>query len=82
MLVPVTFIISALFLAVAAFARDFKDGQNFLMPVYMMLLTALKEPAAIGLDTAWQVPEQEFLGQIFSRVDLRGSRLPPEAAVP
>ena len=28
----------------------------FLMPVYMMLLTALKEPAAIGLDTAWQLP--------------------------
>jgi sodium transport system permease protein len=37
MLVPVTFITSALFLAVAAFARDFKDGQNFLMPVYMVL---------------------------------------------
>jgi len=37
MLVPVTFLISALFLAVAAFARDFKDGQNFLMPVYMVL---------------------------------------------
>lgn len=28
----------------------------FLVPVYMMLLTALKEPAAIGLDTAWQLP--------------------------
>ena len=28
----------------------------FLMPVYMMLLTALKEPAAINLDTAWQIP--------------------------
>ncbi len=28
----------------------------FLMPVYMMLLTALKEPAAISLDTAWQLP--------------------------
>jgi glucose/mannose transport system permease protein len=28
----------------------------FLMPVYMMLVTALKEPAAIGLDTAWQLP--------------------------
>jgi sodium transport system permease protein len=37
MLVPVTLIISALFLAVAAFARDFKDGQNFLTPVYMVL---------------------------------------------
>ena len=28
----------------------------FLMPVYMMLLTALKEPRAINLDTAWQLP--------------------------
>ncbi len=37
MLVPVTLIISALFLAIAAFARDFKDGQNFLTPVYMVL---------------------------------------------
>src|SRR5512147_1013646 len=35
-----------------------------------------------GLDTAWRITEQEFLGQIFSRVDLRGSRVPPEAAVP
>jgi sodium transport system permease protein len=37
MLVPVTFIVAAVFLAVAAFARDFKDGQNFLTPVYMVL---------------------------------------------
>ena len=28
----------------------------FLMPVYMMLVTALKEPIAINLDTAWQPP--------------------------
>ncbi len=28
----------------------------FLTPVYMMLVTALKEPAAIGLDTAWELP--------------------------
>lgn len=28
----------------------------FLMPVYMMLVTALKEPIAINLDTAWQLP--------------------------
>ncbi|MBI3264670.1 MAG: CPBP family intramembrane metalloprotease [Acidobacteria bacterium] len=37
MLVPVTFIVTAVFLAVAAMAKDFKDGQNFLMPVYMLL---------------------------------------------
>ena len=28
----------------------------FLMPVYMMVVTALKEPAAIELSTAWQLP--------------------------
>jgi len=37
MLVPVTLFITAVFLAVAAFAKDFKDGQNFLTPVYMLL---------------------------------------------
>jgi glucose/mannose transport system permease protein len=29
----------------------------FLMPVHMMLITALKEPRAINLDTAWQLPQ-------------------------
>ncbi|HTP27278.1 MAG TPA: carbohydrate ABC transporter permease [Anaeromyxobacteraceae bacterium] len=29
----------------------------FLMPVYMMLVTAFKEPRAINLDTAWQLPQ-------------------------
>jgi glucose/mannose transport system permease protein len=28
----------------------------FLMPVYMMVVTALKEPSAISLDTAWELP--------------------------
>jgi glucose/mannose transport system permease protein len=28
----------------------------FLVPVYMMVVTSLKEPAAINLDTAWQLP--------------------------
>lgn len=38
MLVPITLTTTALFLAVAVFARDFKDGQNFLTPVYMALV--------------------------------------------
>jgi sodium transport system permease protein len=37
MLIPVTLFITAVFLAIAAFAKDFKDGQNFLTPVYMLL---------------------------------------------
>ena len=34
-LVPVTLTTSALFLALASFARDFRDGQTMLTPVYM-----------------------------------------------
>ncbi|WP_437677679.1 ABC transporter permease subunit/CPBP intramembrane protease [Sorangium sp. So ce131] len=37
LLVPVTFLFSALFLALAVFAKDFKDGQNALMPAYLPL---------------------------------------------
>jgi signal recognition particle receptor subunit beta len=35
-----------------------------------------------GLDRNWQITEHEFMGQIFSNVDLRGTHLPPEAVVP
>lgn len=34
---PVSLTTSACFLAVGAFARDFKDGQNFITPVYLLL---------------------------------------------
>jgi len=34
-----------------------------------------------GLESNWQITEREFLGQIFSHVDLRGTRLPSEAEV-
>ena len=37
-LVPVSFFFSAIFLAVASFARDFRDGQNALAPVYILTL--------------------------------------------
>jgi len=37
MLLPVTCLVTAIFLALAVFAKDFKDGQNFLTPVYMLL---------------------------------------------
>jgi signal recognition particle receptor subunit beta len=30
---------------------------------------------SFGLDAKWGIPEREFLAQIFSHVDLRGSRL-------
>ena len=28
----------------------------FLVPIYMVVVTALKQPAAINLDTSWQLP--------------------------
>jgi glucose/mannose transport system permease protein len=31
-------------------------GIFFLMPIYMMVVTALKEPIAISLDTSWRLP--------------------------
>jgi sodium transport system permease protein len=54
LLVPVSFLFSALFLALAVFARDFKDGQNVLMPVYLpiTLLAGLTALPGIELD-AW-----------------------------
>lgn len=43
LLVPVTLTTSALFLAFASFARDFRDGQNMLTPLYM----AVALPSAV-----------------------------------
>ena len=40
-LLPATFTITALFLSVAVFARDFKDGQNLLTPMFMLLTLPL-----------------------------------------
>lgn len=44
-LVPITFLTSALFLALAVFARDYKEAQGFLTPVYM----ALALPAVVTM---------------------------------
>ncbi len=54
MLVPVTLFITAVFLAVAAFAKDFKDGQNFLTPVYMLLALPAGATMLRGIElNAW-----------------------------
>ncbi len=54
LLVPVTFLFSALFLAVASFARDFKDAQNLLTPLYLpvMLLSMLTSLPGMELTAA------------------------------
>ena len=43
LLVPVTLTTSAIFLTIAAFARDFRDGQTLLTPMYMAVVL----PAAV-----------------------------------
>jgi sodium transport system permease protein len=54
MLLPVTFTITAVFLAVAVFAKDFKDGQNFLTPVMMALMLPLGATMLPGTElNAW-----------------------------
>lgn len=42
-LLPISFLLSALYLAVAAFAKDFKEGQNYLTP----LMVALQMPMVL-----------------------------------
>ena len=42
-LMPISFLLSALYLSVAAFARDFKEGQNYLTP----LMVALQMPMIV-----------------------------------
>ena len=37
---------------------------------------------AVGLERNWNLSEREFLQQIFSHMDLRGTRLPPPLAIP
>jgi sodium transport system permease protein len=54
MLVPITLTTAALFIAVAVFARDFKDGQNFLTPVYMLLVVPAGATMLPGIElNAW-----------------------------
>lgn len=53
-LVPVTFLMSAVFLAVAVFARDFKDGQNYVTPVYMLIALPSAVTMVPGIElNAW-----------------------------
>jgi sodium transport system permease protein len=54
MLIPVSLTITALFLAIAVFAKDFKDGQNFLTPVIVILMLPLSTTLIPGIElNAW-----------------------------
>ncbi|MCL4811549.1 MAG: ABC transporter permease subunit [Vicinamibacteraceae bacterium] len=54
MLVPVTLTTAAVFLAVAVLAKDFKDGQNFLTPAYLLLVMPASVTMLPGIElNAW-----------------------------
>lgn len=50
LVLPVSILVNSVFLAVGAFARDFKDGQNFLTPILMGLLAALMVTTMPGIE--------------------------------
>ena len=54
MLIPVSFTVTALYLAIAVFARDFKDGQNYLTPMLFALMIPLGATMLPGVElNAW-----------------------------
>lgn len=50
LILPVSILVNSMFLAVGAFARDFKDGQNFLTPILMGLLVPLMVTTMPGIE--------------------------------
>lgn len=50
LLIPIVMTVTALYLAIGAFARDFKDGQNYLTPVLMGLILPLMVTMAPGVE--------------------------------
>ena len=56
-------------------------GEGVLETLHAVLqLTYRNLDRLVGLRTKWQISEEEFLGSIFSNVDLRGTRLVAEGA--
>ena len=50
MLIPISLMVNSIFLAVGAFAKDFKDGQNFLTPILLGLLVPLSVTMTPGVE--------------------------------
>ncbi len=51
-------------------------GEGVVETLHVLLtLTYRSLDQKVGLDRSWRIPEREFLSQIFSHVDLRGTRL-------
>ncbi len=57
-------------------------GEGVVETLYAVLQRCYRSlDRTFSLDQEWQVPEKEFLGHIFSHVDLRGTRLTAEGVV-
>jgi signal recognition particle receptor subunit beta len=51
-------------------------GEGVVETLYAVLQLCYRSlDRAFGLDQKWHVPEREFLGKIFSHVDLKGTRI-------
>jgi sodium transport system permease protein len=50
LLLPITMMVTGLYLAIGAFARDFKDGQNYLTPLLMGLILPAMVTMAPGME--------------------------------
>ncbi|BDG03473.1 GTP-binding protein [Anaeromyxobacter oryzae] len=54
-------------------------GEGVVETLYAILQRCYRSlDRTFSLEQEWQIPEKEFLGQIFSHVDLRGTRLTAE----
>jgi signal recognition particle receptor subunit beta len=52
-------------------------GDGVVETLHLLLqLTYRSLDAKVGLERSWRISEREFLSQIFSHVDLKGTRLP------
>jgi signal recognition particle receptor subunit beta len=55
-------------------------GDGVVETLYALLKLCFRSlDRTIGLEADWQISEREFLTQVFAHVDLKGTKLPPEA---
>jgi mutual gliding-motility protein MglA len=55
-------------------------GEGVVETLYALLKLCFRSlDRTIGLEANWQIAEREFLTQVFAHVDLKGTKLPPEA---
>jgi mutual gliding-motility protein MglA len=57
-------------------------GEGVVETLHLLLTATYRSlDRKVGLERSWRIPEKEFLSQIFSHVDLKGTRLAAAGAV-